>query len=250
MNSIPFDFNDMTKVQWMGITILEPVTVLTNLLITSVCLYAFLKIRKLEHTNSIQKLLQYFFLFMAMATAIGGILGHGFLYVTGMYGKLPGWYISMLAVAFFERASILHARPLMRASLGNFFSVFNYIEVVAFMLLAFKTLNFRFVEMHATYGLFVVVFCFELYTYFKQKDRGSIYIFMGTLLAGIAALTHLFKLGIHEWFNYNDVSHVIMATGIFFYYKGSMIVKIYEPTDKKERLAYPENMTVKKPYKL
>jgi hypothetical protein len=236
MDSIPFE--NMTRIRWMGITILEPVTVLSNLLITAICLYAFFKLQKLENANSIQKMLQYFFFFMALATAVGGILGHGFLYVTGLYGKLPGWYISMLAIAFFERAAIIHARPLMAPALGRFFSIFNYIEVVTFMLLAFKTLNFRFVELHATYGLFVVVFCFELYTYVKQKDRGSIYIFMGTLLAAIAALTHLFKLSIDEWFNYNDVSHVIMAMGVFFYYKGSMKVKIYEPNSKTKSLAF------------
>lgn len=238
MDTVPIDFDKMTRVRWMGITILEPVTVLTNLLIAAICLYAFFKLRNLAKANNIQKLLQYFFLFMAVATTVGGILGHGFLYVTGMYGKLPGWYISMLAIAFFERAAILHGRPLMPASLGNFFSTLNYVEVVIFMLLALKTLNFRFVEMHATYGLFVVVFCFELYTYFKQKDRGSFYIFAGTLLAAVAALTHMFTISIHEWFNYNDVSHVIMATGIFFYYKGSMHVRVYEPTKKSGSLTF------------
>jgi hypothetical protein len=114
---------------------------------------------------------------MAVATTVGGILGHGFLYLTGMYGKLPGWYISMLAIAFFERGAILHARGLMPAAWGKFFSILNYVEVAIFMLLTFKTLNFRFVEIHATYGLFVVVFCFEtIYLCETKRPRQQLHL--------------------------------------------------------------------------
>lgn len=235
MKRIPFDINHVTRVEWFGITILEPVTVLTNLLITGVCLFAFFKIGSMQ-ANPIRSLLRYFFLAMGVATATGGILGHGFIYLTGGYGKLPGWYISMFAIAFIERAAIVHSRPVMHAKLGRFFSLFNYVEVVTFMLLAFKTLNFRFVEMHATYGLFVVVFCFELYTYIKTKDEGSKYIFAGTALAAASALTHLFKVSINEWFNYNDVSHVIMAIAVYFYYLGAVHLKVHEAPAVKKML--------------
>jgi hypothetical protein len=228
MKRVVYDISGMTRVEWMGITILEPVTVLTNLMITAVCIYAFVKIGRLEEKNHVRKLLRYFFLFMALATSIGGILGHGFLYLTGIFGKLPGWYASMLAVAFIERAAIVHSRPIMHSNLGKFFSILNYLEVSTFIILTFITVNFRFVEAHATYGLFVVVFCFELYTYIKKKDRGSWMIFIGTSLAAIASLTHLFKLSLHEWFNYNDVSHVFMACAIYYYYLGAVNLKMYE----------------------
>ncbi|MES2648874.1 MAG: hypothetical protein V4717_18500 [Bacteroidota bacterium] len=233
MNSIPFNFDEMTKVQWMGITILEPVTVITNLLITTVCLFAFLKIHRIPKATQIQLLFKYFFLFMALATATGGILGHGFLYITGIYGKLPGWYISMFAIAFIERAAIIHSRPLMPAYWGKFFSILNYVEVVTFLILVYKTLNFHFVELHATYGLFIVVFSFELYTYIKTKDRGARYIFGATLLAAVAAISNLLKISPHRWFNYNDVSHVIMVGSIYLYYLGCMHLKMYE--DQPER---------------
>ena len=228
MNSIPYNFNDMTRVQWMGITILEPVTVVTNLIITAVCIFAFLRIRKLPRSSNIQTLFLYFFLLMGTATATGGILGHGFLYITGIYGKLPGWYISMFAIAFIERAAIVHSRPLMPGYWGKFFSVLNYAEVITFMILVFRTLNFHFVELHATYGLFIVVFSFELYTFIKTKDPGSRYIFGATILAATAAITNLLRLSVDRWFNYNDVSHVLMAFAIYLYYLGAMNIKLYE----------------------
>lgn len=233
MDRIVFDINSVTKISLFGITILEPVTVLTNLLITAVCLFAFFKLGKFEKKNSVTNLFRYFFLFMGLATATGGILGHGLLYLTGQVGKLPGWYISMLSIAFIERAAIQHSKPLMHNYWGNFFSILNYVEVAVFLILAFITLNFRFVEAHATYGLFVIVFCFELYTYYKKKDNGSKYMFVGTVLAAAAALTHTFKLSLHEWFNYNDVSHVIMATGIYFYYLGAINLQLYDQPNER-----------------
>jgi hypothetical protein len=234
MNSIPFNFDEMTKVQWMGVTILEPVTVITNLLITSVCVFATIKIQRLPRATNIQILFKYFFLFMGLATATGGILGHGFLYITGIYGKLPGWYISMFAIAFIERVAIIHSRPLMPAYWGKFFSILNYLEVVTFLLLVYKTLNFHFVELHATYGLFIVVFSFELYTYLKTKDPGTRYIFGATFLAAVAAIVNLLKLSPHRWFNYNDVSHVIMAVSIYLYYLGSKHLRLYEDHPKRK----------------
>ena len=220
------DFAQMPSVKWFGITILEPFTVLTNLLIAAVCFYAYfsLKKRKLNVTFT-HRYIGYFFLFIGFATIIGGVVGHAFLYATGLYGKIPGWYTSMAGVALFERAVIAHARPFMNRKVGNFFSVFNYIEIFTFMSLSLATLNFLFVELHATYGLFVVVFCFELFVYSKTKDAALKNIFMATVFGVIAILCHAFKLGINRWFNYNDVSHLAMAVAIFFYYKAAKNMK-------------------------
>jgi hypothetical protein len=236
MNSTAFSFESMTRIRLLGLTILEPVTVLTNLLIAAVCFYAYYQLRRQQGKEKVRQMVRFFFLAMGVATVTGGILGHGLLYLTGLYGKLPGWYASMIAVAFFERAVIEHARPLMSPNTGKFFSLFNYAEIAIFMGLAFLTLKFRFVEMHAAYGLFVVVFCFELYTYVKQKDPGSRYIFAGTLLAGLAAMTHAYEIGLNQWFNYNDVSHLLMAGAVYCYYLGAVNFKYYNAEDRSSQL--------------
>ncbi len=216
------DLAHMPSVKWFGITILEPFTVLTNLLIATVCFYAYFGLRgKKLNVTFIHRFIGYFFLLIGFATIIGGVLGHAFIYATGLYGKIPGWYTSMAGVALFERAAIAHARPLMNRNAGIFFSVFNYIEIFTFMALSLGTLNFLFVELHAIYGLFVVVFCLELFVYSKTKDPALKNIFIATALGVLAILCHAFKLSINRWFNYNDVSHLVMAVCILFYYKAA-----------------------------
>ena len=167
-----------------------------------------------------QRLAGYFLLVMGLATIIGGVLGHGFLYVTGMAGRLPGWFLSMLAVALMERAAIIHTRPLVKPWAGNLLSILNYIELIVLSSLTFTTLDFLYVEIHATYGLLFVVFMLELYVYRRSKDSSGPYLFLGTAFGVLAIIVHELQWGINFWFNYNDVTHVIMLPSVWFYYKG------------------------------
>lgn len=216
------DIINMPYMQLFGIKILEPSTVLTNLFIAAACFYAHTHMRKKGLTQSApHRLMSLFFLLTGIATIVGGVVGHAFLYATGIYGKIPGWYISMAGVAVFERAAIIHSRPLMNKQIGQFFSWFNYVEILTFMSLSLITLRFLFVIMHAMYGLLIVVFCFELYVYSKTKDAALKHIFFATAWGLAALLCHAYQLSLHYWFNYNDVSHLAMVASIIHYYKAA-----------------------------
>ncbi len=219
---------DMPRAYLFGITILEPFTVLTNLLIALACFYAYygLKKRKLNISFT-HRYIGYFFLLIGCATIIGGVVGHAFLYATGFYGKIPGWYISMAGVAAFERAVISHSRPLMNKNIGRFFSVLNIFEILTFMILSLVKLDFLYVELHATYGLVVVVFSFELYVYLKTKEKAFKYLLYATAAGVGAILCHALKLSLNRWFNYNDISHLFMAVSILFYYRFALLIKLY-----------------------
>jgi hypothetical protein len=227
MYEVVTDLANMPNVKWFGITILEPFTVLTNILIAIACIYAYRDLKKKKlNVSKTQRYISYFFLCMGFATFIGGVVGHAFLYVTGLYGKIPGWYISMTGVALFERAAISHGRPYMNKKVGQFFSILNYMEIITFMTLSLIRLNFIFVEFHAFYGLFIVVFCFELYVYKKTKDPSFKYLVVATMFGFVAVLCHAFQLSINKWFNYNDVSHLAMTAAILFYHQAALRIQI------------------------
>lgn len=237
MREVGIDLVNMTSIKWFGITILEPFTVLTNLMIAVACFYAYRQLKKKKLTESKTQLyISYFFLCMGFATVIGGVVGHAFLYITGLYGKIPGWYISMAGVAFFERAAIAHGRPYMNKKVGRFFSVFNYVEILTFMTLSFIRLKFVFVEFHAFYGLFIVVFCFEIYVFFKTKDPSFKYLLIATCFGFLAALCHALQFEFSKWFNYNDVSHLAMIVAILYYYQAALHIQIYQRDDFKDSL--------------
>jgi len=221
------DITGMPSWYLFGVKILEPFTVLTNLFIAVACFYAYRNLRVKGLTQFVpHRLMSLFFLLMGISTILGGVIGHAFLYETGMYGKIPGWYVGMAAVAVFERATIIHSRPFMNKNIGHFFSWFNYAEILTFMILSLITLRFTFVIMHAMYGLLIVIFSFELYVYSKTKDAALKHIFYATAWGLAALICHAMQLNVHYWFNYNDVSHLAMIAAILHYHKAAVGMQV------------------------
>ncbi len=200
----------------------EPVTTLTDLFVTAVCFFAYYRLRKIKPLSRMQIYLIYYFLTMGLATALGGLIGHAFLYKLSFEWKLPGWLMSMFSVALLERASILYAKPLISKKLGKFFGVLNIVELATFVILAFSTLNFFFVEAHSAYGLLIIVAGFHGFVFYKQRTKGSKLFLIAVGISAISALIFMNEWGLHPFFNHYDISHTLMAIGAFVFYKGSL----------------------------
>lgn len=200
----------------------EPINTLTDLIVSAVCFISFYQLTKSNLQGRTQLYFRLYFLLLGLATLLGGIIGHGFLYAFSFAWKLPGWIISMLSVAFIERSSIEHAKSLVMPRVGKVFLVLNVIELITIMSVTIYTLNFEWVEFHSGYGLLAVVLPFHTYTYFKTRDRGSYMILIGVAIACIAALVFMNKISIDKWFNYIDISHTLMAVAAYvFFYRGA-----------------------------
>lgn len=198
----------------------EPVTVLTDLLVTVVCWFAYFQLGKLP-ASRLGLLFRMYFLTMGLATAYGGIIGHGFIVQLGFAWKVPGWVISMFSVALLERAAIFHAQPLLPQRVGKFFAWLNLVELISLLIIVLYTLNFFFVEAHAAYGMLVVVLSMEVYVFSKTKSTGSRLLIVAVGIAAVAALVHLTEFAPHRWFNHLDLSHVLMALAAWYFYKGA-----------------------------
>lgn len=210
------------SVEYFGIRIDEPVTTFTDLIVSAVCFYAFFQLHKISLKNQVHWNLKYYFLSMALATLIGGVIGHGFLYLFSFAWKLPGWLTSMFSIALLERASILYAKPLVKPRVGNFFAWMNIIELSTFVIVTFSTLNFFFVEVHSAYGLLVIVTSFNFVVYRKRKSEASKLFLIAVGVSAISALIFMNEIGISKWFNHYDISHILMSISAFIFYKGSL----------------------------
>ena len=214
------------SIEIFGITIQEPVTCLTDLLVSVVCFINYRKIK--DKTNDVYHLFKYFFLAMSLSTLWGGLVGHAFMYAFDLNWKLPGWIISMISIMFMERAVIFHARPILKPLMGRILSVINIVELIIFISLAIYTLNFSFVEIHAAYGFLLVVLPLELFVYIKTKDQGSLVMFQVVLLAILSAVIHIKKISIHEWFNHLDLSHIVIMISTILLFKAMKRMNIFE----------------------
>lgn len=209
------------SIELFGLVLYEPVNTLTDIFVSIICLVAYLKLNALPQRSNIQGLFKYYFLSMSMATFLGGVLGHALMYYIPFYMKLPGWITSMLSVALLERAMIQYSRKLIDPKIGTFFSKFNIVELLTFLILSLVTLNFQFVLIHAAYGIAIVVTGFTAFVYKKEKNMGSKQILYGVLVSAIGAFFFVFKIGLDKWFNHIDISHVFMMFASVLYYRGA-----------------------------
>jgi hypothetical protein len=205
-----------------GIRIDEPITMLTDVLVAAVCFYAFFRLLKIPSGHRIKTYLLLYFMGMGIATFVGGVIGHGFLYAFSFAWKLPGWISSMLAVMLIERAAIEHAVKVAPPKAVRIFKWVNVIELLTFMTLTFVTLNFRFVEIHSAYGIMFIVGSYSVYTYWKNKSKASKIFIWAVVFAVISSIIYLQEWSIDIWFNYLDAAHTLMAVAAFIFYKGSI----------------------------
>jgi len=209
------------SVEVFGLVIQEPVTALTDVLVAVICFVAYRKLNALQVRNEVQKLFKYYFLSMAIATFLGGVIGHALLHYVPFFMKLPGWVTSMLSVALLERAVIQYSRKLVAPKIGAFFSKLNIVELLVFLVLSLVTLNFQFVLVHAGYGMGIIVAGFAGFVYYKKRNTGSKQILQAVLVSSIGAFFFVFQIGLGKWFNHLDISHVFMMLASVQFYKGA-----------------------------
>lgn len=166
-----------------------------------------------------------YFLLMGIATFWGAFFGHAFAYKIGFFGRMPGWFISMFAIMFFERSAIEHARHLMGKRLAKILLAANIIELVIMLSLTSLTLDFIYVQIHSAYGILFVVFSFHLFSYVKTKDQGSKLVLVGVGFAAIAAFIYNYPIIIDKWFNQLDFAHVVMAVATLVFLNATLKLK-------------------------
>jgi hypothetical protein len=222
----------------LGLRIQEPVITATDLLITIASYYGYYRIHKAGFKDNSRRFLKLYFVFMGTATALAGLIGHGFLYYFGLPWKIPGWFLSMIAIMFIERSAIEHASKFIKKRAVSFFLKANLWELGIMMILTAYTLNFLFVEIHSGYGVLGTVFAFHLYVYRKTRDIGSRYMLWGVAVLVVATFVYNYPIVIDKWFTNSDFAHILMTiTTVLFMYGGLNYGKVPDQKPGKTRVA-------------
>ncbi|MEM6966427.1 MAG: hypothetical protein AAF573_16810 [Bacteroidota bacterium] len=205
-----------------GIRIQEPMTTLTDLLVTAVCFYAYWKLNQAGNSGKTVYFKKIYFVLMGFATLFGGLIGHAFQYALGTEWKLLGWITSMVAVMLIERSAIEYTINLIPPKWHRFLLWLNITELIIILLLTIYTLNFKFVEFHAVWGFMIVVFTFHLFTFLKTKDAGSRLMLYGIAVLAGAMFVFNYPVAPHQWFTHSDLSHVLMAIASYLFLKATL----------------------------
>ena len=227
---------EQPPIEIFGVTIYEPVTSATDLLVAAMCFYGWYQLKKLNRKEQSQRFMNYYLFTLGWATAIAAFTAHAFLPQLrpyfGEYTKLIGWIMSMVSVSWLERGAIAHATPLMGAKPANWIKWANYVELFILIGGIIVTINFVFVEIHSILGLLLVAAPLHVLAWRRKRDKGSLYILWAIGMAAVAMSFFVSKIGISKWFNHSDIAHVFLTISAYLTYLGARNMKVYERAEE------------------
>jgi len=214
----------------------EPVTSATDFLTAMVCLWAFWRLSMIPKQGIVSererpiKLMVRYFLFMGIGMGFAAITGHLMQAYVPWETKMIGWSFSAIALNHFERMSLELARPYLGEKRSKWVELWIWGHFSLFFLsLCFPTTrNFEIVKLNSTLSLVGTVLPLQFIAFRFQQVKPSRW-YIGAVIFGILpAIVFNMEISLSRWFNFHDISHVLMATysfilflGTYFLIKGS-----------------------------
>ena len=217
---------DIIEFEFLGLQLLEPIGFVGDIVIFLVSMVLAYKIKRLGHSSPFFKWWYVFFMVFGIGFLAGGF-GHLLYNYWGVPGKYVSWYSGVATTFFMERAMIsLHHNKtfirvtLMLSSLKLFIGLAGLTWIVSTYNLdedfskgmLFPTIN------SVTGVLFSLVYLGAVYS--KRIAPSFHYFWISFILMVPSVFISSLKINIHQWFDKNDLSHLVLLIGILFYYKG------------------------------
>jgi hypothetical protein len=207
-----------------GIRLDEPVIALTDLVLSVLCFYFFLRLSRLAQKQALHRYLLFYFFSVGIATGTGGIINHGLLYMFDPDWRLVCLLTSLVSIALIERVSLEYARKLLSLKTYRILSILNIVGLLTFIVLTLVTMNFFMVGLYFAYGILIIVGMLNIHLYTRTRDPGSRQFLFAVGFSTLTALVYLNKWSLHQWFNYLAVSHVLMIFATVFFYRGARLI--------------------------
>lgn len=225
--------SDYPKIEFeaFGLDLVEPNAMIGDAIICAVALFIAYKVSKMPIQSTFFKAWKWFFIIFGVGFFFGG-LGHMMYNYWGLPGKYTSWYSGIFAVFFVERAMIsIHSNE-------RFVSILNkIIRAKLILALAGATTVFIFVNLEAdpSLGLRVptlnttIGLLFALgylgFKYTKQITPGFKYLWISIIILIPTAFLQTLKISFHQYFDRNDVSHILLIMGLLMYF---ISIKAYQ----------------------
>jgi hypothetical protein len=203
-----------TTISISGVSIHEPMTVLTDVLIAALAITFYFQLK--NKTDAITRNWSYFFLFLGLSTFTGAC-SHAFFAVhDGWQYKsfwLPMQLINGIAVYCAQQATLVSA---LQNSANKIKWKWSYvIQLVVFIIVLLRVQKYIVTIIENAIGLIPI-----MALHYQYKRPFSKMIANGIAISFITAFVNLSKLSLHAYFNYNDMAHVFIMISLYVMYRG------------------------------
>jgi hypothetical protein len=213
---------EYTTIVLGGVKISEPVTTLTDLITGAISFYCFIKLRRVSGQSAGNLFFAYYFFFIGAAVTYSAVIGHAFFHLFNEYWKIVGWMLGACAIFLFESAAIFRLRKTFPTSqairVASALPLLQLLVFIAFMISPSR--SFSDVRINSAVGMIGFVLPIIGYLSYYHKHSGYKLIIFGILASLAPALIYYYEITVNKWFNFHDISHVLMAGCTFIMYTG------------------------------
>lgn len=203
-----------TSITIGGFQIYEPATVFTDLIIATLAISFYMRLRKFEDATAMNW--SYFFLFLGTATLIGSAshaffaVHEGFLYKLLWLGMQA---INGLGIFFAQRATLV---SILKDTPSRTIWRWSYlIQLIVFLGLLFSIQKYIVSVVENALGLIPIMIL-----HYRYRQRFSKIIANGIAISFATVFIYLGKVSLHDYFNHNDLAHVFIMISLYVMYKG------------------------------
>lgn len=206
-----------TTINIFDFPIHEPVTVLTDYIITFFCFIFFFRLKNENKSVSV-KYWKAFFLFFGISTLVGGC-SHALFAIHEGLGYKSFWIAMQVLNGFAVYSAQLatYHTVLQKTESREIWKQSYAIQLIVFLITVFIFQNFLVVVLDNAIGLIPIMI---LHFMDLKNPRASKLIANGILISFLTAFVHGTKLSIHAYFNFNDISHVLIMISLSVVFLG------------------------------
>lgn len=219
---------DFEKIHFVlfGLNLVEPMAFITDLILGSISIYFAFKVRQIQSNLPFYTYWRCFFIVFGYGAILGGI-GHTFFNQLGVAGKFPSWICGPLTVYCVEQAMISIHPIEKRFNLFKLLSALKmFVVYIIFSVICINApiaekvgLPFLPIAINTIIGISFSAGLLALW-YKKKISTKFKYFYLGVLVMLPASAIFLLKINLHQWFDKNDLSHILMIAGIIYFYIG------------------------------
>ena len=219
---------DFEKIEFVlfGLKLLEPMAFVTDTILAIVSIYFAYKVGTFNSNHPFYTYWRWFYIIFGLGAFAGG-LGHLMLNYWGVAGKFPSWICGPISVYCLEQGMISIFPDERKYALFKLLSTLKFIIVFAIFIVICATqpiadrldLPFLPIAINTIFGVTITAGALGLY-YSKVLSPRFKYFYLGVLVMLPSAFIFLLKINLHQWFDKNDLSHMLMIAGIIYFYLG------------------------------
>jgi hypothetical protein len=224
---------DKIHFNFLGLDLLEPNAIIGDTIIFICSIYFFIKTNSGTNKPAYFLYWKWFFIVFGVGFFLGG-LGHLFYNYTGVPGKYASWYLGIFATFLIEKAMVsimeyqrlkktlvffIHTKVCVAILSSTYVFLVVDLTVDPSRGLIIPTIN-SVIGLGLSLGVLGAVYSNKIHSSFKWLWISSLILIPSAIVQGL-------KINFHPWFDRNDISHIFLTVGLFYYYRHLKLYRNY-----------------------